>query len=113
VSRGKQRPHACYSALVAHVGEANPGAGGLEVLDSWRELGRSEEHEGGHAQASCGDMDQLGLVAVALEMGGKLDGGGEAMEVGLEAGAAEEGVGNGGDLLQCDGDEVRQRGAVG
>ena len=95
-------PHA-HGALVAHLAHADPHARRLQPADLRRLIPQDKDHEGGHADVAGDDVD----VAGAVEGGGRDgDGMAEGGEVGEEVGAAEEGMGDWGELLEAEDEDI-------
>jgi len=93
-------------ALVAHVCESDASPSRLYPLQSFYNVGLCEQHQGRHAQAACRNVLE-GFAAIAIAVGGKLDGSRHAVKVWLQIGAPEECVGDGRNFLQRNGDYVR------
>lgn len=95
-------PHP-HSALVSHLMHPHSHPRGLQPPYLRRLVAKYKDHYSGHANVSGDDVD----VARVVE-GGRCDGNGmaEGREVGDEVGATEEGVGDWGDLLEAEDEDV-------
>ena len=95
-------PHP-HSALVPHLTHPDTHPCRLQPPYLGRLISKHKDHYGGHADVPGNDVDVARLVE-----GGCGDGDGmtEAGEVGDEVGAAEEGVGDGGELLEAEDEDV-------
>ena len=106
-----------HRALIAPFMPPPPGPRGHPPPDQARLqppylrrlVSKHKDHDGSHADVSCDDVDVARVIEGRCGDG---DGIAEAREVGDEVGAAEEGVGNWGELLEAEDEDVG-RGGVG
>lgn len=99
-------PHP-HGALVAHLTHPDPDPRRLQPPYLRRLIPKHKDHDGTHADVPGDDVDVARVVEGRRRDG---DGMAEAGEVGDEVGAAEEGVGDWGEFLEAEDEDVGRGG---